>query len=209
MTFIFRESHNQLMLWPYRTPGIPDALFAQIPGIPLTARELRVLILSHLHLGEQGCLWDIGAGTGTILIEAALLCPQYTLIAIERDAEVVELIQGNAQRFGVEQIQVIQGTAPACLEGIHPRPQRILLEGGSPLPPIFTAAWDVLLPGGRLVATAGSLEALYVLSEGLARVQARHVEVIQTGLNRLQKRGLGQAFIALDPMFILSGEKPL
>ncbi|MEN9205818.1 MAG: precorrin-6Y C5,15-methyltransferase subunit CbiT [Thermostichales cyanobacterium SZTDM-1c_bins_54] len=196
------------MLWPYRTPGIPDPLFEQLPGIPLTARELRVLILSQLQLAEQGCLWDIGAGTGTILIEAALLCPQQRLIAIERDGEVVELIQRNCQRFGINSIEIIQGTAPACLATIQPRPQRILLEGGSPLTPIFQAAWELLLPGGRLVATAGSLESLYILSEGLAKAQARHVEVIQAGLNRLQKRGLGQAFLALDPLFILSGEKP-
>ena len=50
--------------WPYRTPGIPDREFNRIPGIPLSSREVRVLLLSQLRLPERGCLWDIGAGTG-------------------------------------------------------------------------------------------------------------------------------------------------
>ena len=75
--------------WPYRTPGIPDREFERLPGIPLTPREVRVLFLSQLRLPARGCLWDIGAGTGTISIEAALLCPDLKIVAIERDGDVI------------------------------------------------------------------------------------------------------------------------
>jgi len=57
------------------------------------------------------------------------------------------------------------------------------------------------------VATANNLENLYLISESLAELQVRNIEVVQSGVNRLETRGLNQTFAALDPSFILSGEK--
>ncbi|MFS8906770.1 precorrin-6Y C5,15-methyltransferase subunit CbiT [Synechococcus sp. O70.2] len=193
--------------WPYRTPGIPDSAFERIPGIPMSPREVRVLVLSQLRLGEDHCLWDIGAGTGTIAIEAAILCPRACVIAIERDAEVVSLIESNCQKFGLSNVQVIQGTAPECLHQLSPPPDRLCIEGGHPLRQILEAAWHYLKPNGRVVATTNSLEDLYGLSVGLAAVGAHQVEVIQAAVNRLESRGRTQLLLALDPTFVLSGEK--
>lgn len=193
--------------WPYRTPGIPDGAFEQIPGIPLSPREVRVLILSQLRLGAQDCLWDIGAGTGTIAVEAGLLCPEGQVVAVERDEEVVELIHRNCNKFGVTNVQTVQGTAPDCLEQLQLTPERICLEGGFPLQPILERSWEYLQPGGRLVATATSLDQLYALLAALATVRARQVEVIQSAVNRVESRGKQQKFISLDPIFVLSGEK--
>ncbi len=193
--------------WPYRTPGIPDVAFDRIPGIPLTPREARVLILSQLRLGVDDCLWDIGAGTGTIAVEAGLLCTSGHVLAIERDEDVVELIQRNCQKFAVNNVEVIQGTAPLCFEALQPRPTRICLEGGQPLQLVLETSWEYLKPGGRLVATATSLDSLYILSSTLASVRARHVEVTQSVVNRLEYRGRSQSFVALDPIFVLGGEK--
>lgn len=193
--------------WPYRTPGIPDGAFDQIPGIPLSPREVRVLILSQLRLGPQDCLWDIGAGTGTIAVEAGLLCPEGQVLAVERDEEVVGLIHRNCAKFGVTTVRTVQGTAPDCLEHLHTPPDRICLEGGFPLQPILERSWEFLRSGGRLVATATSLDQLYTLSAALASVRARQVEVIQSAVNRMESRGKHQKFVALDPIFVLSGEK--
>ncbi len=193
--------------WPYRTPGIPDSAFERIPGIPMSPREVRVLVLSQLRLGEDHCLWDIGAGTGTIAIEAAILCPKAQVIAIERDAEVVSLIESNCEKFGLNNVQVIQGTAPDCLHQLSPPPDRICIEGGHPLREILEASWNHLKPSGRIVATTNSLEGLYGLSTGLAAVGARQVEVIQSVVNRLEHRGRTQLLLPLDPTFVLSGEK--
>ena len=88
------------MLWPYKTPGIPDKLFERLPGIPLSKREVRVLIISSLRMKPDSVLWDIGAGTGTIPVEVGLLCPEGKIIAVERDDEVAKLIKRNCDRFG-------------------------------------------------------------------------------------------------------------
>lgn len=63
-------------IWPYITSGIPDELFERLPGIPLTKRETRLLLIAQLRLQADSVLWDIGAGTGTIPVEVGLLCPQ-------------------------------------------------------------------------------------------------------------------------------------
>jgi precorrin-6Y C5,15-methyltransferase (decarboxylating) CbiT subunit len=193
--------------WPYRTPGIPDSEFERIPGIPLSQREVRVLMLSQLRLPAQGCLWDIGAGTGTIAVEAGLLCPDGMVYAIERDEEVVELIRQNCRKFGVANVNVIQGVAPDCLTDIPTLPDRVCLEGGKSIGTLVAQCWAALKPTGRLVATAGSLEVLYAISESLSQVQARQIEAIQSSVNRLETKGLSQKLVALDPIFVLSGEK--
>jgi len=195
------------MLWPYKTPGITDSLFERLPGIPLSKREIRLLLISALRLKANSVIWDIGAGTGTIPIELALLCPESTIIAIERDEEVASLIRRNCDRFGVKNVQVLEGSAPDCLKGLDPLPDRVCIEGGRPIKEIIKAIWSYLEPDGRIVATANNLENLYLISESLAELQVRNIEVVQSGVNRLETRGLNQTFAALDPSFILSGEK--
>jgi cobalt-precorrin-6B (C15)-methyltransferase len=195
------------MLWPYKTPGITDSLFERLPGIPLSKREIRLLLISALRLKADSVIWDIGAGTGTIPIELALLCPESTIIAIERDEEVAALIRRNCDRFGVTNVQVLEGSAPDCLKTLAPLPDRICIEGGRPIKEIIKAIWGYLEPEGRIVATANNLESLYLISESLAELQVRNIEVVQSGVNRLETRGLNQTFAALDPSFILSGEK--
>ncbi|MEO1340842.1 MAG: precorrin-6Y C5,15-methyltransferase subunit CbiT [Cyanobacteria bacterium J06635_13] len=195
------------MLWPYKTPGIPDKLFERLPGIPLSKREVRVLILSSLKMKPDSVLWDIGAGTGTIPVEIGLLCPEGKIVAIERDEEVAKLIQRNCDRFGVDNVKVIQGSAPECLDEIEPKPNLVCIEGGKPIKDILKQTWKYLQPGGITVATVNSLENLYIISEGLSELQARNIEVVQSAVNRLETRGMHQTFAAVNPMFILSGEK--
>ena len=195
------------MLWPYKTPGIPDKLFERLPGIPLSKREVRVLILSSLKMKPDSVLWDIGAGTGTIPVEIGLICPEGTIVAIELDEEVAKLIQRNCDRFGVSNVKVIQGSAPECLREIEPKPNLVCIEGGKPIKDILKQTWKYLQPGGITVATVNSLENLYIISEGLSELQARNIEVVQSAVNRLETRGMHQTFAAVNPMFILSGEK--
>jgi cobalt-precorrin-6B (C15)-methyltransferase len=195
--------------WPYTSPGIPDELFEQLPGIPMTKRETRLLLLSQLRLEPDTILWDIGAGTGTIPVEVARLCPKGKIVAIERDEEVASLIQTNCDRFGIESVEVIQGSAPDCFVNLTPLPQRVCLEGGRSVREMLRKIWQLLCPEGRIVATATSLEHLYAISETFAELKAHNVEVVQSVINRLETRGTHQVFTAVDPIFILSGDKSL
>jgi cobalt-precorrin-6B (C15)-methyltransferase len=194
-------------IWSYITPGVPDELFERLPGIPLTKREVRVLMIAALRLNSDGVLWDIGAGTGTIAVECGLLCPQGKVIAVERDEEVVGLIRRNCDRFGVTNVEVLEGTAPECLSSISDLPQRVCIEGSRYIKDILKQIWQYLPDTGRVVATADNLENLYAISESFSNLHARNIEVVQSAVNRLEVRGMHQNFVAVDPTFILSGEK--
>jgi cobalt-precorrin-6B (C15)-methyltransferase len=193
--------------WLYKTPGIPDELFERLPGIPLSKREVRLLIISALRLSDGAVFWDIGAGTGTIPVELGLLCPTSPIIAVERDEEVASLIRRNCDRFGVKNVTVFEGSAPDCLQKLQPLPDRVCIEGGKPIKALLQEAWHYLQPNGRIVATASNLETLYQFSEGFSALQARNIEIVQAAVNRLETRGIHQVFTAVDPMFILSGDK--
>ena len=194
-------------LWPYVTPGIPDDLFERLPGIPLSKRDARLLLICALRLQPNSLVWDIGAGTGTITVETGLLCPKGKIIAVERDEDVANLIRRNCDRFGVYNVEVIEGSAPECLKNLPQSPHRVCIEGGRAIKEILKEVWQYLRPSGRVVATAANLETLYALSEGFAELHARNIEVVQSAVNRLETRGTHQTFAAVDPIFILSGEK--
>ncbi|NJL48391.1 MAG: precorrin-6Y C5,15-methyltransferase subunit CbiT [Leptolyngbyaceae cyanobacterium SM2_5_2] len=193
-------------LWPYATPGIPDYLFEQLPGIPLSSREVRLLLLGYLRLRPTDVLWDIGAGTGTLAIEAALMCRQGKVVAVERDEDVADLIRRNCERFELTNVQVVQGSAPDCLKTLPHPPNCIFVEGGRSLKTILQAAWGYLPSTGRLVVTAGSLESLYVISETFAQLQVRNIEAAQPAVNRLEVKGNHQIFTAVDPILFSAGK---
>jgi precorrin-6Y C5,15-methyltransferase (decarboxylating)/cobalt-precorrin-6B (C15)-methyltransferase len=194
-------------LWKYITPGIPDDLFEQLPGIPMTQREVRLLIVAALKLEADSIVWDIGAGTGTIPVETGLLCPHGQIIAIERDEEVANLIRHNCDLFGVQNVKVVTGNAPECLVGITEKPQRVCIEGGRPIAAILETVWSILAPQGRVIATASNLESLYAILDSFTKLQGRNVEVVQAAINRLETRGMSRSLVAVDPIFILSAEK--
>ena len=204
---ILSSKIEMTQLWPYVTPGIPDDLFEQLPGIPLSQKEVRLLLISAIRMQPNSVLWDIGAGTGTIPVETGLLCPDGKIMAIERDEEVANLIRRNCDRFGVRNVQVIEGSAPECLKDLPEPPQRVFIEGGRLVKNILKEVWRYLEPTGRVVATASNLESLYAISEGFAELQARNIEVVQSAVNRLETRGHHQRFAPVNPIFILSGEK--
>jgi len=173
----------------------------------MSKREIRLLMISHLRLRSNAVLWDIGAGTGTIPIEVGLLCPKGRILAIERDEEVASLIRRNCDRFAVQNVDVIEGSAPECLKDLAYAPHCVCVEGGRPIKEILKAAWSYLRPQGRIVATATNFESLYAISESLAELHVRNIEVVQSAVNRLETKGNRQVFAAVDPMFVLSGEK--
>jgi precorrin-6Y C5,15-methyltransferase (decarboxylating) len=133
--------------------------FSDRPGL-MTKREVRILALAELALQPKQIVWDIGAGTGSVAIEVARLCPTAQIYAIEKTAAGMTLIQQNCDRFGVPNIQPIQGTAPEALEGL-PAPDRIFIGGSSGnLSDILSVCTARLNPAGVIVLAIATLENL-------------------------------------------------
>ena len=95
--------------------------------------ELRVILLAYLRPRPDSVVWDVGGGTGALALEIARLLPGGRVPALERDPEAIDLLELNRARFGIKNLEVFAGQAPADLAKLAPAPDRVVLEVGRPL----------------------------------------------------------------------------
>ncbi len=112
---------------PVITPGLPDEAFARAK-VPMTKQEIRCISLAALALKQDTILFDIGAGTGSVSIEAARLACAGQVYAIEKKAEALQLIEKNTRKLQAPNVYIVPGTAPEVLEEL-PDPDRIFIGG--------------------------------------------------------------------------------
>ncbi|WP_346667392.1 cobalt-precorrin-5B (C(1))-methyltransferase CbiD [uncultured Desulfovibrio sp.] len=151
---------------PLLALGLPDEAYAHEAHL-ITAPDVRAVILSRLRLPHWGVLWDMGAGSGSVGLEAAALCPGLRVVGVERKAERVALMERNARRLGLDNYSARTGEAlalsrlPAGAPDALPDPDRIFLGGGGrELPDLLTACMERLRPGGLLAASSVTLQSL-------------------------------------------------
>ncbi len=160
-----------------------------------------------MELQPESIVWDVGAGSGSVAIEAAQLTPYGTIFAIEMDAADFGLVTENARRFGVGNLQPILGEAPMAFEKL-PDPDAVFLDGtGRNLCELARHAWKRLKAGGRLVANVTTLDNVASL-ESLLHDELRvepHVWMIQVSRSNLQ---LGRARLeSSNPTFLIKAVK--
>lgn len=189
--------------WPYTTLGIPDEMFNR-NEVPMTKEEIRVLTLAKARLAPKQIVWDIGSGTGSLTVEAALAVPGGTVYAVEKTPRGLEMTAANSKRFGVKNVVLVPGEAPAALQGL-PAPHRVLVGGsGGQLPQILALVKKRLLPGGRLVINAVTVETFSLCSKLLA---GWCTGIIQINISRSVPTGKVHLWRALNPVYIFTAEK--
>jgi cobalt-precorrin-6B (C15)-methyltransferase len=170
-------------------------------NIPMTKFEVRAVTIAMLDIEEYDVLLDIGAGTGSISVQAALFGAE--VYAIEKESEGVDLIRKNAKKFGVT-IHVLQGTAPETLEQIPTFNKCFIGGSGGRLGEIIKSISAKLPSGGIVVANFIRLENLVKCKKLLNMYNVRTIKtrLIQTAA--ADKLGLlrGQ-----NPVLIVKGEK--
>jgi precorrin-6Y C5,15-methyltransferase (decarboxylating) len=137
------------------TPGLPDDAY-ESDG-QLTKRGVRAITLAALGPAPRQLLWDVGAGSGSIGIEWLRAESTARAVAVEARADRAERAAANARRLGVPRLEVRHGQAPAALDGLE-APDAIFVGGGVTEPGLLERCWSALLPGGRMVANAVTLE---------------------------------------------------
>lgn len=193
------------MAHEYYVPGLPDEAFHREPGVPMTKNEIRILSLARLQLFPGAVLYDIGAGSGSISIEAKLLMPDARVYAIEKEPKAVKLIKRNAAKFKVE-LQLIEGSAPETLE-ILPEADRIFVGGsGGNLEGIIQACDRKLLPGGRIVFNSVSMFN-GPLAFQLMEQRGYQVEAFQVNIALSRKKGGVFLWEARNPVTIITAQK--
>jgi precorrin-6Y C5,15-methyltransferase (decarboxylating) len=180
------------------TFGIPEEAFYQrqpLKGL-ITKTEVRVLSLAKMRLRPGNTVWDIGAGSGSVSIEAALLGAH--VWAIEKNKEDCDIIRRNIEKFGTPQLTVVHGLAPAALAEL-PEPDAVFIGGsGGEMGELVRTCRERLLPGGRLVINVATLE-------NLGEVPASDVTLVQ--VSRTRPILNLHRFEALNPVFIACWEK--
>ena len=140
-------------------PGLPEEAFSHSRGL-ITKAEVRAVALGLLRLPRQGVLWDVGAGSGSLGVEACLLAPALRVYAVEKTADGIGHIRENRRRFRTAGLTPVAGTAPGALADL-PDPDRVFVGGsGGDLPQILDDCRARLRPGGALVVSAVLTETL-------------------------------------------------
>ena len=188
--------------------GIEDGVYLQHddrPGL-MTKREVRIQLLADLDLPAAGVLWDLGAGTGSVGLEALRLQPQLQLMAVERRSGGSRLIQANARRLGVQPAAVLEGDALSVLEQL-PDPDRVLLGGGGrQRQALLQAVIARMKPGGVVVIPMATLEAVAELRPLLSEA-GWSVRMHQHQSWRGMPLAEGTRLSPMNPVLVLQGRK--
>jgi len=193
-------------------PAIPhlheDAFAKRMPKNGLiTKREVRTLSIAALGLDERSVVWDIGAGSGSVAIEAAMVGWRGRVYAIEVDSEGVAICRDNVRAHGTDNVTVVEGRAPEALAGLE-APTAVFVGGSKgSMQGIIDAALAALAPGGRLVVNAVTLENV---AEAYAAFRARSLEPEVTLLQVSRGVPLAryQRYEALNPIHVIAVTKP-
>lgn len=184
--------------------GMPDEWYDHEKGL-ITKAEIRAVTLSKLCLSSsEHILWDLGAGSGSVSIEASLFIKTGKIFAVEQNPKRIEQIKRNKKRFGADNLEIIQAVLPRGLENL-PKPDRIFIGGGGKnLEEIIRISAGYLNPGGIVVINTVLIQNLETALTTLKRIGFKS-EVIQIQLSRGKNMPWGQRFEAQNPVWIIRG----
>lgn len=183
--------------------GIKDDEFIR-GQVPMTKQEIRILTLAKAMINASDVIIDIGAGTGSLSIEAALLATKGSVYAIEKKAEAISLIKSNIEKFHVNNINVIEGEAPNALKDL-PASDVIFIGGsGSHLDAIIEDADLLLKPNGRLIVNCVTIETLHNTLKIMQNKPNYTYETFTVQITRLNQIGQYHMSQALNPISIIT-----
>ena len=187
--------------------GIPDEEFIR-GKVPMTKQEIRILTIAKARIKPDSVICDVGAGTGSISIEAACQAKDGGMVyAIERNPDGVELIKKNAQKFGVYNLKVIEAYAPEGFDELPMLDAAIIGGSGSNLPSILDAIDKKLNTGGRIVMNCITIQTIAQCLEYMRKCEDYTYEAVQVQVSQLEQVGRYDMAKANNPIYIVTCEK--
>jgi precorrin-6Y C5,15-methyltransferase (decarboxylating) len=168
---------------------------------PMTKSEIRAQVMSKLLLAPDSVVWDVGAGTGSVSVECALNCPLGEVYAVERDADALELVRQNRDKFHALNISIIPGSAPEALEGL-PAPTHVFLGGTGGETEEILKKLEGFGRRIRVCATAVTMESAQLYMKLLSCYA--DFSAAQTAVSRLEKVGRYNMLKAQNPVFVFA-----
>ncbi len=188
-------------------PGIADEEFIR-DKVPMTKEEIRILTMCKAKIRSDNIIWDIGAGTGSLSIEAALLAPQGEVYAIEKKDLAVDLLHQNIAKFKLEdKVKVIATEAPKGLDEL-PNCDVVFIGGsGKHMFEILDIIDSKLNEGGCIIVNAVTIQTISEITTYMKQKENYTYEAIQVQVNRLRQIGSYDMFNAQNPVYIVTCKK--
>ncbi|CAA6679499.1 MULTISPECIES: precorrin-6y C5,15-methyltransferase (decarboxylating) subunit CbiE [unclassified Lentimonas] len=187
---------------PALSLGLADDHYAHVKGL-ITHPEVRAIALSKLRL-KAGVLWDLGAGSGSVGIEAAGLCANVQVYSVEKSAERVAMIEQNRTAEGLNHLTVIEGDALTSIPQL-PDPDAVFIGGGGKqVGALIEAALQRLTPGGHIVATAVLADTIEQLNHSATEHRTEWLEI---GVRRARTLAHSSLFDSDTPINIFVFKK--
>ncbi|MEW6044434.1 MAG: precorrin-6Y C5,15-methyltransferase (decarboxylating) subunit CbiT [Thermoproteota archaeon] len=195
-------------MWKYKTPGIPDEYFERTEQVPITKEEVRVIQLSKARLAEGNVVLDIGCGSGSITVEAALqVGKQGRVCAVDFDPSAVELTKKNLEKFGITNVELILGDAKQKIPNL-PAADAVFVGGtGGDTKDIVKLCHQKLKSGGRIVVGVILIETLYAVLDVMNGLDFNEVDITQITISKSRKTSTGTMMLARNPVTVISATK--
>lgn len=186
--------------------GMDDSLFDHENGL-ITKAEVRAVTISKLFLNKNDLiLWDLGAGSGSVSIEASIFITKGAIYAVEKNRKRIKQINNNKNRFNAHNISVINAAFPECLEGL-PFPDRIFIGGGGrDLEKIILKSCKALKKEGVVVINTVLIQNIERSLTTLNNMGFQ-TDTVQVQINKNRSMPWGDRFEAYNPVWIISGRK--
>jgi cobalt-precorrin-6B (C15)-methyltransferase len=195
-------------MWTFKTPGIPDDIFERSEKVPITKEEVRTIQISKARLCQGYTVYDIGCGSGSISIEAAIQVEKSgKVIAIDYDSNAIELTKMNIKKFGLSNISVIFGNAKEKISELDNADAIFIGGTGGDTEEIVKLCKDKLKSGGRIVFGIILIETLHSVLQILEKLQFDSVDMTQVIISKSRKTSKGTMMLARNPVIIISATK--
>ena len=195
-------------MWNIKTPGIPDELFDRDEGVPITKEEVRVVQISKARLKPGMIVYDIGCGSGSISVEAALQVEHSGHVhAIDNDVKAIELTKKNLIKFGITNVSTVNKDANESVSQL-PEADAIFIGGtGKESKEIVRLCQDKLKQGGRIVIGMILIETIFSVLSLIQELSFNSIDITQVTISKSRKTSTGTMMLARNPVTVLSATK--
>ena len=190
-------------MWKTKTPGIPDELFERDEKVPITKEEVRVVQISKGRLKPGMIVYDIGCGSGSMSVEAALQVEDSGHVhAVDYDPKAVELTKKNLAKFEIQNVSVVGKNANEAISEL-PDADAIFVGGtGKDTAKIVGMCLDKLKPRGRIVIGMIQIETIFSVLSFVEEQGLESVDITQITISKSRKTSTGTMMLARNPVTV-------
>lgn len=193
-------------MWNYKTFGIPDSEFERTDGVPITKEEIRTIQISKARLNPGNTIYDVGCGSGSVSVEAAIQIESGMVYAIDFDSNAIKITRKNLEKFNISNVTVICGNAKEKIAEL-PKADAIFIGGtGGDTGEIIKICGEKLNPGGRIVIGTILVETLYCTIRALEEAKFTDIDITQVSISKSRKTSTGTMMLARNPVTVVSAK---